>query len=249
MLLASLASGVLPVSNLTNLLAASRLSLTNANFLRHLALPSVAACLVGWFAYRRLFRMRARPTTVPHVADHRALVLGLGAIALFVFLLVAGEQFGIDAWAAALITELLLLTVTRRAPLRHVPLGTVVLAAALALLATGAVRYLPDALAPLGAGGPQGFAAGVVAANALNNLPAVLVGLPHVMHTSAVWPLLLGVNLGPTILLTGSLAGLLWHASARRAGVEIGAGAYSRVGLAVGVPAMVAAATVLRVAG
>ncbi len=90
---------------------------------------------------------------------------------------------------------------------------------------------------------------GVLASNALNNLPAILVGLPHVRNVSAVWPLLLGVNLGPTLVLTGSLAGLLWHASARRAGVGISAARYSLVGLAVGVPAMLAAALVLGAAG
>ena len=46
-LLAMLASGVLPVSNLTNLIAASRLSLTSADFLAHLALPSVLASAAG----------------------------------------------------------------------------------------------------------------------------------------------------------------------------------------------------------
>jgi arsenical pump membrane protein len=248
-LLASLASGVLPVSNLTNLLAASRLSLTNGDFLRHLALPSVAACAVGWCAYRALFPARARALTDAHPPDRRALRVGLGAIALFLVLLVGGGAVGLPAWAAALATEVALLGVTRRLPLRHVPVGTVALAAALAVLAAGVVVALPDALSALGAGGAQGFATGVVASTALNNLPAVLVALPHVTHASAVWPLLLGVNLGPTLILTGSLAGLLWHASARRAGVEIPAATYSRVGLAVGVPAMLAAAVVLWAAG
>ena len=54
-----------------------------------------------------------------------------------------------------------------------------------------------------------------------------------------MWPLLLGVNLGPMLVLTGSLAGLLWQAGARRAGVEIDARRYTRVGVAVGLPAMV----------
>ena len=58
-LLAMLASGVLPVSNLTNLIAASHLSLTSTDFLAHLALPSVLASTVGWFAYRRVFPARA----------------------------------------------------------------------------------------------------------------------------------------------------------------------------------------------
>jgi arsenical pump membrane protein len=97
----------------------------------------------------------------------------------------------------------------------------------------------------MGAGGARGFATGVVASNALNNLPAVLVGLPHIANVSRVWPLVLGVNLGPTVLITGSLAGLLWQASVRRTGVEIGAATYSRVGVAVGAPAMAAALLVL----
>jgi arsenical pump membrane protein len=248
-LLASLASGVLPVSNLTNLVVASRLSLTNGDFLRHLALPSVAACAVGWCAYRVVFPARARASTAAHTPDRRALRLGLGAIALFLFLLIGGEVVGLPAWGAALATEVALLGVTRKLPLRHVPVETIALAAALAVLATGVVVALPDALSALGAGGAGGFATGVVASDALNNLPAVLVGLPHVTPVSAAWPLLRGVNLGPTLLLTGSLAGLLWHASARRAGVEIPAATYSRVGLAVGVPAMLAAAAVLWAAG
>jgi arsenical pump membrane protein len=68
--------------------------------------------------------------------------------------------------------------------------------------------------ASLGAGGVRGFAGGVVSANALNNLPAISVGLAHVSVRGRVWPLLLGVNLGPLLLLTGSLAGLLWQAGA-----------------------------------
>jgi arsenical pump membrane protein len=60
--------------------------------------------------------------------------------------------------------------------------------------------------------------------------------------------LLLGVNMGPVLLLTGSLAGLLWQASARRAGVEVRASTYSRIGATVGVPALVAAGAVLLLA-
>ena len=104
-LLASLASGVLVVSNLTNLLAASQLSLHNGDFLRHLALPSLAATAVGWFVYRRVFRIRARERNDERVTDVRALVIGLGAIALFLALLLGGDPFGLPAWVAALVTE------------------------------------------------------------------------------------------------------------------------------------------------
>jgi len=250
-LLASLASGVLVVSNLTNLLAASQLSLSNTDFLRHLALPSLAASLVGWFAYRRVFRIGTREAgrEPDRAVDRRALAVGLGAIALFLVLLLGGEPFGVAPWVAALVTEVVLIGITRRVPWRQVPVGTAALAAALAVLAAGVAGALPHAFTSLGAGGVRGFAGGVVSANVLNNLPALLVGLTHVSTRSHVWPLLLGVNLGPILLLTGSLAGLLWQAGARRAGVEVDARRYTLVGTAVGLPAMVAAGVVLRVLG
>jgi arsenical pump membrane protein len=248
-LLASLASGVLAVSNLTNLLAASRLSLSNADFLRHLALPSVVASAVGWIAYRSAFPTRAHASPPDHEPDRRAHVVGLGAIVLFLVLLVGGEHIGIEAWQAALVTEVFLIVVTRALPLRALPIGTVVLAAALAVLAAGVEVRLPHAFDALGRGGAPGFLAGVVSADVINNLPATLVGLPHIPRVSAVWPMLLGVNIGPTLVLTGSLAGLLWQEGARRAGLDVRAPTYMRVGAVVGIPAMLAAFVVLRLAG
>jgi arsenical pump membrane protein len=248
-LLASLASGVLAVSNLTNLLAASQLSLTNGAFLRHLAPASIVACIVGWLIYRAVFRFEPHERAGLPRPDRRALVIGSSGIALFLVLVLGGERIGLPAWGAALVTEVALLAVTRRPPFRHIPAGTIVLAAALAVLAAGVTLALPHAFGDLGAGGVRGFAAGVVSANVCNNLPALLVGLPHVANVTRIWPLLLGVDLGPTLLITGSLAGLLWQASARRAGVEVSSLRYSRVGVVVGVPAMLAALAVMQVLG
>jgi arsenical pump membrane protein len=239
-LLAMLASSVLPVSNLTNLIAASRLSLTSTDFLAHLALPSMLASTVGWFAYRRLFPARPVIGADDGVADDRALAVGGCAIALFLVVLVSGERVGVPAWAAALITIGFVVLFTRRVPWRQVPLGTVVLAGALSIVAAGAARAFPHALASAGDGGARGFATGAVAGNVLNNLPATLVTLPHVAHVTRLWPLLFGLNAGPALLVTGSLAGLLWQASARASGVSVTAGQFSRVGAIVGVPAMAA---------
>jgi len=246
-LLAMLASGVLPVSNLTNLVVASRLSLTSTDFLAHLALPSVVASAVGWIAYRRVFP--ARTTTREHEGEleGRALVVGGCAITLFLLVLVGGERVGVPAWVAALVTIGFLVPFTRTLPWRRVPLGTVALAAALAIVAAGAAAAFPHALTSAGDGGVRGFAVGAVAGNLLNNLPATLVTLPHVTHVTRVWPLLFGLNAGPSLLITGSLAGLLWQASARASGVNVTAGEFSRVGLIVGVPAMAAGLGVLLV--
>jgi arsenical pump membrane protein len=139
---------------------------------------------------------------------------------------------------AALVTIAYLAVFTRRVPWRRVPIGTVALAASLAVVAEGAAAAFPHLLASAGDGGLRGFATGAVAADVLNNLPATLVTLPHIARVANVWPLLFGLNAGPSLVITGSLAGLLWQASARESGVRVTAGQYSRVGVIVGTPAM-----------
>lgn len=53
LLLASLASSFLPVSNLTSLIVVDATRAGVADVLTRLALPSLAAVAVGWLAYRR----------------------------------------------------------------------------------------------------------------------------------------------------------------------------------------------------
>ena len=77
-------------------------------------------------------------------------------------------------------------------------------------------------------------------ANTVNNLPALLVSMPYVDATR-MWALLAGVNLGPVLWASGSLAGLLWLDIVRREGLEVSFLDYARVGVRVGVPAIAAA--------
>ena len=159
-LLASLASGVLVVSNLTNLLAASQLSLHERR------LPPAPRVAVGGGLGGRLVRVpprvpgsaRAPWRRAPTALDRRALVVGLGAIALFLVLLLGGEPFGLPAWAAALATEVALIGVTRQVPWRHVPVGTAVLAGrARGARGRGRGARCPHVFTSLGAGGVQGL--------------------------------------------------------------------------------------------
>jgi arsenical pump membrane protein len=239
-LLAMLASGVLPVSNLTNLIAASKLSLTSTDFLANLALPSVIASTVGWFVYRRIFPARVVVRREAGSVDRRALLIGGSGIGLFLVLLVAGGQAGVPEWVAALVTIGFLSLFTRSFPWRRVPVGTIVLALGLAVVAAGVATAFPHLFESAGRGGLRSFGTGLLSADVFNNLPATLVTLPHITRTATVWPLLFGLNAGPTLVITGSLAGLLWQASARASGVHVSAREYSRIGVLVGVPAMIA---------
>jgi arsenical pump membrane protein len=133
-----------------------------------------------------------------------------------------------------------------------VPAGTAALAASLGLLAAAAApAFHLDRLVGHGVPGPLRVVALVVAsalgANVLNNLPALLAALPALATApaAATWPVLFGVNAGPVVLTTGTLATLLWLESARQAGVVVTAGRFTRVGVAIGVPALAAGTAVL----
>jgi arsenical pump membrane protein len=184
-LLAMFASSVLPVSNLTNLLAASRLHLGAADFLVHLGPASLAASVVGYVAWRRCFGVgsvvplddvpadgapleeapihEAPPGPRVEGADPRAWRLAAPiAVAVLVGFTV-GDVLGVPAWAVAGVADVVLLAATRRMPWRTVPLGTAALAAALGILATAASSALHvDRLVGRGDPGVLGLVAIVV---------------------------------------------------------------------------------------
>lgn len=262
-LLACLASSALPVSNLTNLIAASWAGTGTGAFVRHLAIPSLAATLVGWWAYRRLGRRQGRsypgpgPAATPSrsptgstgasASALRAAGVVVGAVVIgFTF----GDLVGIQPWMVALGAVAALVLISARSargipasvPWASVPAGTAVTVLSLGVLATGTAAHL--SLGPmLKGGGPADLARDAAlsagAANAVNNLPALLVALEKMGHHPGpgLWGVLVGVNMGPVVLVTGSLASLLWLATMRRLGVAARARDFTRYGVAVGLPA------------
>jgi arsenical pump membrane protein len=249
-ILASLASSVLPVSNLTNLLAAERNDLDFGDFLRGLGPASVAAIVVGYLAYRRLFSLHPVTPGAAEPVDDRAIARGTPIVVFVLLGFTLGDLLGIRPWTVALIADVALIAMMRTLPWRAVPASAAALAAALGVLAASAAPHLglDRLLDGSGAGGDvRVLALSVLGANAVNNLPAVLVGLPALGPDpgTKVWALLVGVNMGPVLLVTGSLAGLLWLDTARRLDVDVDARRYTSVGVRVGGPAILAAAAVL----
>jgi arsenical pump membrane protein len=245
-LLSCLASSALPVSNLTNLIAASARHLHASDFLAHLGLPSLVATVIGWFAYRATVRPGI-PTTPPAgAADRQALATGGTVVAAVLIGFVVGPGFGVPEWAVALGGDVVLIALTRHLPMSEIPWGTAMVAASLGLLAGGAAAHLN--LNPLLSGSGnldllRVCAVSALAANLVNNLPTLLVSLPHT--SGGIWALLLGVNVGPLVLVTGTLAALLWQASLARLGIRVSAARFARVGFQVALPALSAAFVVL----
>ncbi|MFK4144710.1 SLC13 family permease [Streptomyces sp. NPDC004065] len=267
--LSNTASLLLPVSNLTNLLAFAASGLSFTRFAALMALPWLAAIGAEYLVFRRFFARDlaaaapARSTGEPAGLPLFALVTVACTLAGFV----VASAFGADPVWAALAGALVL---SGRALLRRAATPvTVVRAAAPAflafVLALGVVvravvdNGLADALGrvlPGGTGLPAllGVAAlAAVLANLINNLPAVLVLLPLAAPAGpgAVLAVLLGVNIGPNLTYAGSLATLLWRRIVHQHEHGVDLGEFTRLGLltvpAALVPAVVALWGSLRV--
>jgi arsenical pump membrane protein len=247
-LLACLASSALPTSNLTNLIAVEQGRLDAVELTTRLVLPTLVACAVGYAGWRFAFR---RHDLVPAVVRRssepltRPLTIGAAVLAVLLVGFLAGAAVGVPPWVVVAVVDLALVGLSRQVPWRAVPWGTAAVAAGLAVVAAAAAGRAGLAGWLVHDGVWSQALSSAAAANVVNNLPAFLLALPHTANTTQTLALLLGVNLGPTMLVTGSLAGLLWLESSRRGGLAVNGWDYARVGLVAGVPALVAAVAVL----
>lgn len=248
LLLASLTSQVLPVSNLTTLIVADHFHLGVADVAGHLGLPGLVATAVGWLAYRR-----RHPTSIaggpPAVADHRALVIGGLVVAGLLVAFVVGPGLGVSPWESALGANVVLMAVTRFVPWRHLPVTTAVGVAAVAAVVAWLVPG--DALrGPLGHSSALAVVAltlaGAVVANMVNNLPGLLVAIDARPAMSwGMWSWLLGVTVGAALLPIGALANLLWLRIVRAEGLVVTWRRYVALTWPVALPALAAAALTL----
>jgi arsenical pump membrane protein len=189
-------------------------------------------------------RSRAQGDEHHDSPDSSALRRGLPIIGFVLIGFTAGDALGVPAWAVAAVAVVWATVLTKRIPWRVVPYEAMLVVVGLGVLVAGAVPHL--GLAELLHGGGiagrlRAFGFGVIGSNASNNLPAVLAGSASIQHTAQVWPLLIGTNIGPVLVITGALSGLLWRDTAKRFDVEVSARRYSAVGLRVGLPALLAA--------
>jgi arsenical pump membrane protein len=110
-------------------------------------------------------------------------------------------------------------------------------------LADGLSSVLPEGTGLAALLGVAALAA--VAANVINNLPAVLAFVPLAapLGTPVLLAVLLGVNLGPNLTYAGSLATLLWRRVVHQHDGDVDLGEFTRLGL-LAVPATLVLAVV-----
>jgi arsenical pump membrane protein len=272
--LANSASLLLPVSNLTNLLAVGAAGLSFVQFAALMALPWVAVLAVEYAGLRWVFRRELdRPTSDDRTEDDEPDDDGPDDAAVPTFALVvltltlvgfaAAAPLGVEpVWVAvagvvvlgarSLATRATTATAVVRAadPLFCVfvlALGIVVAAVG----AQGLGEVLGGLVAPLGTGllgllAITGLAA--LLANIVNNLPATLLLLAAfgpAPATATVLAMLIGVGVGPNLTYVGSLATLLWRRVMDGEGAPPTLGRFTVAGLVTTPAALVAGTAAL----
>ncbi|MFI9489841.1 SLC13 family permease [Promicromonospora sp. NPDC052451] len=260
--LANTASLLLPVSNLTNLLAAPAIGDHPFAFLALSWAPALVGVVVPVMILTLLYREVLFSTyQVPaqRVPSDPVLFWGAGLVLLVLLPLLAVTPHVWVPATAAVVVLVVLFLLRRRSALRPalVPWQALGLAASLFVLVETAHAHGLTALltSVTGAGHGAGellrvAGLGALAANGVNNLPAYLVLEPIAAGDPVVlMALLIGVNLGPLVTPWASLATLLWHQRVVALGVTFPWRRFAAWGLVATVPTVSLAALALAIVG
>lgn len=269
--IANAASFVLPISNPANLVIFGGGDMPPlSRWLATFTLPSVVSIIVTFLALAWTQRsIIAADSVASNVQaaplSSSAKLAGLALCGTAVVLLGASAvhfDLGLPTFLAGCSATAAVLLITRKNPaetLKGVSWSVLPLVAGLfvvveALNRTGLIDHLAQYLSQIALTSPTQAAAAsgavvALASNLVNNLPAGLVAgsavqLAHVSDKIA-GAVLIGVDLGPNLSVTGSLATILWLTALRREGLQIGAWTFMKIGFVVMAPALAASLAVL----
>ncbi len=254
-LIANAASFVLPISNPANLVVFHGGGMPPlGQWLLFFGVPSVLSITATYAVMRFVFRkdlrseLRAEAEATPLNAEGKLVLAGLAA--MIVVLLVAStlkKDLGLPTCLAALAITAVVSITSRSNPLklaREISWGTLALVAGLFIMvdaveSLGALKltsrwlaraqHLPSAAGAL----VTGFAV-AIANNLVNNLPLGLIAGATLQAAHARGLLadavLIGVDLGPNLSITGSLATILWLLALRKEKLDVGFWDFLKIG-------------------
>jgi arsenical pump membrane protein len=267
--IANAASFVLPISNPANLVIYGAQIPPLLQWLPRYILPSVFSIGVTFFVLYSIQRKALRQevaTAIPLLtlsAGGKWAALGIVATAvLLLFASAFGLQLGLPTAIAGTLTTAIVLLRAKQSPraiLSGISWSVLPLVAGLfviveALGKTGLIRFLHDLVQQHAANSlvRTAWFSGIgiaLLSNGMNNLPSGLIAgstlqnahVPELIKSAV----LIGVDLGPNLSVTGSLATILWLVALRREGQTIGAWTFLKLGALVMTPALLAALAAL----
>jgi arsenical pump membrane protein len=261
--LADSASLLLPVSNLTNLLAFHATRLSFVHFAGLMLLPTLAAVCVEWMVLSRFFAadLNATEAVAERTDEPDTPRFALSVLALTLAGFALSSVLGIEpVWFAAAgalvitVPALLRKTATPIQVARAAQPGFLIFVLALGVIvhaaSTNGLDTAVRTVLPTGGSLPDLLAIAALSAifaNVVNNLPATLILVP-IAAAAGVGPvlaMLVGVNIGPNLTYVGSLATLLWRRVLSAENIEVDLGEFSRLGALTVPAALITSTTIL----
>lgn len=253
-LIANAASFVLPISNPANLVVFGDTMPSLLNWMGRFSIPSLLAIVSTYWVLKPLYRRDLQMAVAQDIGVlplSNSGKLAAAGLALTVLVLLGASALalplGLPTLLAAASVCIAIALYKRESPLpvlRHIAWSVLALVAGLFVLVEGLQQS--GALAGLSTwlqhrGGASSGATAVLAGGAIafacnlvNNLPAGLIA-GTVVASAHVTPLVqsaiaIGVDLGPNLSITGSLATLLWLVAIRREGEQVTAWQFLKIG-------------------
>lgn len=253
-LIANAASFVLPISNPANLVVFHSGMPPLAQWMLSFGVPSVLSIVSTYLVMRWIFRKELRSTidhgvpAEPLSVNGKRVLYGLAAtIGVLLTASAFGKDLGLPTCIAALAITAVVSIKAKSNPLpltREISWGTLALVAGLFIMvdaaeSIGALRIATEWLSAaqqlpgVACALVVSFAVGI-ANNLINNLPLGLIAgsTLHATHATGLIAnaVLIGVDLGPNLSVTGSLATILWLIALRKEKLDVSFWRFLKVG-------------------
>ncbi len=267
--IANAASFVLPISNPANFVIYGKEMPSLSVWFSHFLIPSLVSILITfvmlYFTQKKFLKQKIESdVTVPQLSvGGKSAAFGIAFTAV---VLLTASSFSLDLGLPTAITgistSLAVIVISKKSPvhiIKEVSWSVLPLVAGLFIIVeslntTGIIDLLASELTRFSVESPDSavFTSGLTMAfgsNLTNNLPAGLIAgstlkLAQVSE-SVKNAVLIGIDLGPNLSVTGSLATILWLVALRKEGYRISAWQFLKIGTLVMVPALILTLAVL----
>jgi arsenical pump membrane protein len=254
-LVANAASFVLPISNPANLVVFHSTMPPLLRWLAMFSIPSLVAIIITyailrWYCHAEISAPCEGSTSDAGLSEMGKISLfGIAAVAIVLLTASALEMnLGLPTFLASTAVTLIIAIRSRSNPIRlarEISWSILPMVAALFVIveaakSAGAIHLLHDAfenvlrLPQSGAALAVGVAVGV-GTDIVNNLPLGLI-TGTTLQTMSLQPMLakivlIAIDLGPNLSITGSLATILWLTAIRREGLDVNGWQFFKIGM------------------